>query len=180
MNVQTIVQALEVHERGEKPNQAMVKYLADNGYVEVTEVTHAVSPGREYLITFITEKGREIMKQGKENVSDKHTWQSALDSSAIHDSRRFLSEFDFSLGKLSTRIRVRLYAHVDRPLIEYDLSHFIHTPIQAGPYQPSTPFGDDEGDALHQAVFGLTHNYNAAVNAGHTPSESWLVENPDF
>jgi len=40
MDVETIVQALEAHKRGEKRDQTMVRFLAYRGYVTVTPVTH--------------------------------------------------------------------------------------------------------------------------------------------
>jgi hypothetical protein len=65
MDVETIVQALEAHKRGEKRDQTMVRFLAYRGYVTVTPVTHMQAPGPEYLIIGITEKGRELMNRHK-------------------------------------------------------------------------------------------------------------------
>jgi hypothetical protein len=65
MDIESIVQALEAHERGGKPNQAMVRFLAYRGYVTVTEVDHMQAMGAEYRINFITEKARELLNRHK-------------------------------------------------------------------------------------------------------------------
>ncbi len=65
MDIQSIVQALAAYKRGENLSQATIISLKDNGYVEVTEVTHLQSPSPEYMITFITEKGCAILESRK-------------------------------------------------------------------------------------------------------------------
>jgi hypothetical protein len=108
------------------------------------------------------------------------TLESALENEHIHGARRFLSAHQFFIGELTPRITVRLYRSLETNLIEYEQSHFIHTPLQATAYQPSTPFGDDEGDALHLAGFGLAQWYEPAIREGHKPNDSWLEQNPHF
>ena len=109
------------------------------------------------------------------------TIESALAQKPIHQPRKLLSEYQFTLGKIPVLITIRLY----KPIIGgtkvlFEQSHFIYTPVQAGPYETSRPWNNDEPSALHQAIFGYTENYNAAVRAGHTPDSKWLVPNKDF
>ena len=106
---------------------------------------------------------------------------SAFENDLIHGARRFISEHQFFVGELPQRVTVRLYQSLDRDWIEFEQSHFINTPIQIDAYRTSTPFGDDEDDALHLAVgFCLVQWYEQAVGEGHQPDESWLVPNPRF
>jgi len=106
---------------------------------------------------------------------------SAFENEHIHGARRFVSEHQFFVGELPQRVTVRLYQSLDRDWIEFEQSHFINTPLQIDAYRTSTPFGDDEDDALHLAVgFCLVQWYQQAVAEGHRPDESWLVPNPKF
>ena len=106
---------------------------------------------------------------------------SAFENEHIHGARRFVSEHQFFVGELPQRVTVRLYQSLDRDWIEFEQSHFINTPLQIDAYRTSTPFGDDEDDALHLAVrFCLVQWYEQAVGEGHQPDESWLVPNPRF
>lgn len=99
----------------------------------------------------------------------------------IRRARRFLSEYQFSLGQLQQVITVRLYQSLDRNWVEFEQSHFINTPLQIDAYRTSSPYGDDEDDALRLAVdFCLAQWYEQAVREGHQPDESWLVPNHRF
>jgi hypothetical protein len=124
--------------------------------------------------------GTEVKTMYLQTRSNGWTVESALENQHIHGTRRFLSEHHFFVGRLTQRITIRLYRSLERNWIEYDQSHFIHTPVQIDAYQPSTPFGDDEGEALHTVVFSLTQWYEQAVREGHEPNDSWLEKNPHF
>lgn len=88
-----------------------------------------------------------------------------------------MGSFAIKIGSLETLIFIELGRFRTSETTKFDVSHAIHTPVQAGPYRTSTPFADDWAYALHRAVDGLTSYYQQAVDAGHAPSESWLVEN---
>jgi coenzyme F420-reducing hydrogenase gamma subunit len=66
MDHETIVRALEAIERGEKLVQATTKLLAEQGYVNVMEVTRLESLEPEYRAVAITEKGELLLKRQKE------------------------------------------------------------------------------------------------------------------
>jgi hypothetical protein len=66
MDHETIVRALEGIERGEKLVQATTKRLAEQGFVNVTEVTHLESLEPEYLAISITEKGEVLLRRQKD------------------------------------------------------------------------------------------------------------------
>jgi hypothetical protein len=91
-----------------------------------------------------------------------------------------LNLYSFKIGELDTRISIRTYQEVGNDQILFDQSHFIITPIQAGRYITDVNHGETEGIAVHRAVNTIANFYNAAVAAGHTPSEEWLVENECF
>jgi len=60
----------------------------------------------------------------------------------------------------------------------FELSHYIHTPEQAGPYIPSGPYYPTVDDAAEKAIyFTIVDWYKEAITKGHTPDESWLVPN---
>jgi hypothetical protein len=61
------VRALEAIERGEKLVQTTTKPLAEQGYVNVAEVTQFESLEPEYRAVAITEKGELLLKGQKEN-----------------------------------------------------------------------------------------------------------------
>jgi hypothetical protein len=80
------------------------------------------------------------------------------------------------VGALQTAVKIALRRTRGRPgATAYTQSHAIKTPQQAGPYWTSRPSNDSPGAALHQAVEGLVFYYRKAVEAGHIPSEEWLV-----
>lgn len=106
--------------------------------------------------------------------------KSALSDEIIHNPRKLLSEYQFTLRDLSPTIAIRLYELIGADGVIFEQSHYIHTPMQAGPYQPSRPWGDDEAYALHLAVTSLTQYYNDAVRQGHSPKGPWLIPNETF
>jgi hypothetical protein len=93
---------------------------------------------------------------------------------------RFISEYRFRLGELSTVVRVRLFQEMGTERVHFEQSHFIHAPTQAGPYMTSRPWNDDEDAALDQVVRFFEMHYREAVEKGHTPDDSWLVANEAF
>jgi hypothetical protein len=69
---------------------------------------------------------------------------------------------------------------LDRGDVEYEQSHYIHTPLQASDYRTSAPWGDDAESALALAIGGLTNYYAVAIERGHVPRDSWLIPNERF
>ena len=66
MDDETVVRALEAIERGEKLVQATTRLLAEQGYVNATEVTRLESLEPEYLAVSVTEKGADLLKRAKD------------------------------------------------------------------------------------------------------------------
>lgn len=98
----------------------------------------------------------------------------------ISPPRKFLGEYKFHLGTLEPEITIKLYSSFQDTRVQFEQSHFIHTPVQIDAYETSRPFNDNIDAALNQVLFGLTSHYESAVKAGHTPDNSWLVLNPNF
>jgi hypothetical protein len=78
------------------------------------------------------------------------------------------------IGSLRTDVTIRLKQQRGTRRTEFEVSHAIKTPDQAGPYRTSLPFGEDAASALHRAVTGLTSYYGQAIKAGRQPEETWL------
>ncbi len=133
------------------------------------------------------------------------TIEALFHSPILHNRRRFLGEYQFSIGELGTRLTFRLYEKLDsieskygeskgkKGEVEFTQSHFIKTPLPSGPYIEDAEGAyilerTEEGrqwdlweiQALRQAISHLIQDYENAVTAGHTPDEDWLVPNPDF
>ena len=85
--------------------------------------------------------------------------------------------YEVRVGDLNIVVAIKLSRHLDSDTTDFQLSHAINTPVQAGPYRTSTPTADDPPYALHRAIDGLTSYYRDAVKLGHTPQENWLVPN---
>lgn len=79
--------------------------------------------------------------------------------------------FVVQIGSLETPVTIELGRFMNSERTKFTLSHVIKTPLQAGPYRTSLPFGDDPGYALHRAIDGLASWYKQAVKEGHEPSE---------
>jgi hypothetical protein len=84
--------------------------------------------------------------------------------------------FVIRIGELQQEIEIQLGREMDNDGTHFRVSHAIHTPVQAGPYRTSRPWGDDPPYALSQAVSGLTMYYRQAIKEGHQPTDGWLVE----
>ncbi len=81
--------------------------------------------------------------------------------------------YQFRVAGLETLVTVTLERRGGR--IWYRTSHRTMTPVQKTPYFSSLPHAREEGDALKDAVGGLTIWFGGAIASGHTPDESWLV-----
>lgn len=98
----------------------------------------------------------------------------------IEEPRKLLSEYQFMLRGLSKMITIRLYEYIKTGKVGFEQSHFIHTPVQAGPYITDVVGGDEETNVIQRAVSTLTRFYKDAVREGHQPDDSWLKINKNF
>lgn len=105
------------------------------------------------------------------------TIEAALSGAAVAKSKATQSGYSFWLKGLPTEIEVVLSINGERGGFNFQTSHVIHTPKQAGPYHPSRPWGDDAAYALHQAVTSITQYYEEAIKAGLKPNAEWLIAN---
>jgi len=95
----------------------------------------------------------------------------------VEDRHDEMGSFAVRIGALQTLVFIELGRFQTSEMTKFKVSHAIHPPTQIGPYQTSIPFGTYWAYALHLAVDGLTSYYRQAVDAGHAPSENWLVKN---
>ena len=99
-------------------------------------------------------------------------------SIAIHARDDAMGYYRVTIGTLKTEVTIQLCRSPISDETRYERSHNMHTPQQGSPYHQSRLYWDDPWYALHQAVNSLTEWYDAAVNAGDKPKESWLVAIP--
>ena len=106
-----------------------------------------------------------------------YTFDEVLDNGLVEVIERNdeMGVFVVRVGSLETPVTIELGRFMNSERTKFTLSHVIKTPLQAGPYRTSLPFGDDPGYALHRAIDGLASWYKQAVKEGHEPSEDWLV-----
>jgi hypothetical protein len=95
-------------------------------------------------------------------------------------SRRIFNEYKFSVGKLKTVITIRTYQEKEGGHYIFEQSHNIKTPSQIGPYKTSSPWGENEADAVQRAITSITQYYNQAIKNSDKPVESWLIANKRF
>lgn len=79
-------------------------------------------------------------------------------------------------------IRVKIYRTLAgvAEMYSFDVSHHVHGPEQAGPYYPSNTTESSEEGAISRAIDTTTSFIKSAINAGHQPSNRWLVPNEFF
>jgi hypothetical protein len=63
------IDALRAVQQGQKPDQETILRLHDEGLIEVADVTHMQSPGREYIPTILTAKGLRILERGNNSAT---------------------------------------------------------------------------------------------------------------
>lgn len=79
-------------------------------------------------------------------------------------------------------IRIKVYkdsVEPDKPF-HVELSHQAQTPGRAAPETSARSFHGTEREAIRQAVSDTAGPIREAIQAGHTPEQSWLVANSAF
>ncbi len=97
----------------------------------------------------------------------------------VTEPRRFLAEYNFHLGTLSTPITVQIYLHLRTGNVVFEQSHFLKVP-KKGAYFTDAKHGEKQVENLRIAKNTFTKFYREAVNEGYQPEEDWLVRNEDF
>lgn len=97
----------------------------------------------------------------------------------ITEIRVLVGEFSIRIDDSDMAIGVRIYFNPDvtQPYW-FETSHFIKTPTQGNAYVTSKPFEATPEAAIRRAVNGIKMFYDEAVDAGHTPDETWFIPNP--
>lgn len=100
------------------------------------------------------------------------------DSSIVTELIQILGEYSFRLERIpEIEIKVKLYKYIASPDICFKTSHYIKTPEQCGAYTTNRNYAGNEEAALERAICTITDFYRTAINCGHEPDSSWLVEN---
>jgi hypothetical protein len=93
--------------------------------------------------------------------------------------RKLLAQYRVNFHDLRTPITITLWHEPSCDHIAVAYSHLIKTPTQIGPYAPDYLKAYDASDSTDAIVSRLVSImdsfYQEAVNAGHVPSESWIV-----
>ena len=103
-------------------------------------------------------------------------------TNGIESASIVVCEGSFTLEGIDTEIRFRIHRDITAVMpgepYGFELSHWIHTPQQAGPYTPSAPWCPSVEWAVRRAVKNtISDHYDEAVNAGREPEDSWLIPN---
>jgi len=105
------------------------------------------------------------------------TIESAFADEAIERVEASEDGYFFWLKGIPVQIQIKLSANSVRGGYNFQLSHYIQTPRQAGPHYPARTWDYERGDALHLAVIAITQDYKEAVLADLVPHAEWLVPN---
>jgi len=100
--------------------------------------------------------------------------EEALHDSAIERIEKTQEGYSFWLKSIPIKISIILSVNPSRGGFNFDLSHYIKTPSQIGPYRPSRPWGDSKDYALNLAISSITQYYKQAIKEGHIPTKDWL------
>jgi hypothetical protein len=108
------------------------------------------------------------------------TYELPLLNDEIMAARQLVAEYKFELENIPVTISIRLYQRIVEGDIEVRQSHYIRTPLMSHPHIPETSRYSNLDDAVLEAIKGFTVLYNAALQQGFSPNESWLVPNDLF
>lgn len=138
------------------------------GFVAL-RVTDIGSREHEFLRPFLTMFGARL-ESNYDTLPSEFLYKHTLVHLLSHNNE---TDFQFRLGELQTPIFLTLRNLGDH--VQFETSHAIATPLQAGPYWTNRPYGETQMDAVRQAIRALEFYYQDAVENGHTPDEAWLV-----
>ncbi len=82
----------------------------------------------------------------------------------------------------SPSIKVRIYKNTisEKEPYTYEVSHYVKTPLQHIPYYSSLKNRETESAAVEKAIGDVVSYINGAIDAGHEPSEDWLIPNENW
>ena len=60
------------------------------------------------------------------------------------------------------------------------MSHYVKTPLQLGPYYSELINRETESAAVEKAIEDVVSYINGAIDAGHEPSNDWLIPNENW
>jgi hypothetical protein len=83
--------------------------------------------------------------------------------------------YTIRIGDIPTPVNIALERLSASDGTGYKVSHVIKTPELAKPHRVVRQAGNNPELALRYAIRGLTSYYRLAVDAGHRPSEDWLI-----
>lgn len=71
-------------------------------------------------------------------------------------------------------VRILLDPTRTRDQYRFELSHYVHSPSQLGPYVPSGPFYGTEALAIDRGIRAITDWIATGKRDGHPPKPNWL------
>ena len=119
-------------------------------------------------------------------MSDDEMLELLANERAVGESYVLLRELKLYLeiGHESFHPCIRVKLWKSRALPEYPyhytVSHYVHTPVQAGPYHPSCTEFASEAEAIRAAISNTIAFLQPGIREGHEPEDRWLVPNDDF
>src|SRR3989344_1216432 len=107
------------------------------------------------------------------NAARSDLIQATISQDEIAAFKPTYSGFSFWLKGIPAEIKIELSINGEHGGFNFHTSHSIKTPLQAGPYHPSRPWGDDASYALHMAV-RMRDRKSTRLNSSHM-STSYAV-----
>ncbi len=93
----------------------------------------------------------------------------------ITGARRLAESYEFRLEGIPETIRLWVYAGVDGNWFEMEQSHFLQAPGMDGPAVAETQRYASPEAAIRETLEAFLEGYRAAIDAGHTPGDHWLL-----
>jgi hypothetical protein len=83
--------------------------------------------------------------------------------------------YTIRIGEIATPVTITLERRSASDATTYAVSHAIKTPELTEPHRVNVQSDINPERAMRRAIRGLTSYYRLAVDAGHEPSEGWLI-----
>lgn len=95
--------------------------------------------------------------------------------------REIQAYLDVGYDNFHPVIRIKIWkSNATNAYYHFTVSHYVHTPLQAGPYMTSRASEDSEEAAIVSAISTTTSFLVSAISQEHEPEPSWLVPNESF
>lgn len=120
------------------------------------------------------------MKSAEEIVQALRKDKSIAEAQVLIREIRMVLDVEHDTYRPSFSVRIYLPSLTYTQPYLFDVSHFVHTPVQAQPATSSRVLASSETEAIHLAVSLVTQWLREAIRAGHEPDDTWMIPNANF